>query len=1488
VEKAKILIIEDELIVAHDLADMLGQWGYEVVGMASSGQEAVEKAQATTPNLVLADIKLEGPMDGIEASELIKATSETAIVYLTARTDSDLFDRAKETQPYGYLTKPVSPLELLRTVEMALYKHEMEQRLKDSEARFRAIFDLTFQFIGLMTTEGVLIEANKAALDLYGLSESDVIGFPFWETPWWTHSPDQQERLREAIKKAAAGEFVRFEAFHPTPDGELHCVDVSIKPVKDDQGNVSLLIPEGRDITDRRRTEEALRLSEERYRKIFENIQDVYFETLLTGIIVEISPSIGRISGYEPDDLIGTSVFDIYADPKQRNEVTKIVLEHGSVNDHELLLKDKDGTSIPCSITSRLVLDDEGRPYKFSGTLRDISDRKRTEQALLESEERFRNLSQLAEEGIAIHDDGVIVDANDGFARMSGYELHEIIGRHAREFTTPESWETIAKNMAGRNEKPYEAVGLRKDGSTFLCLVKGRRIRYGDRECRLATFSDITDLKNARERVEGLNRLKENLLSADGLEEKLKLITEGVVEIFGADFARIWITRPGDRCDSSCVHAEVVEGPHECRYRDRCLHLAASSGRYTHIDGSIHRRVPFDCYKIGRVASGKIPQFLTNNVQEDPNIHHPEWAKKLGLVSFAGYRLLSSGMEPVGVLGLFSKRPLFQEEDTLLKGLANTTAQVIQTGVAEEALRESEDRYRQLTQNSLTGIYIHQDDEFVYANQRLAEILGYSPEEILGKKYWAFLHTDDVETIKLAGHARTHNKSTPSHYEFRVICRNGEVKCLEAFITTIDYRGRLATMGNVADISERKQTEENRLAQLRFLEHMDRIERSIADAEILEDTMESVLATSLSIFDSDRAWLMYPCDPEASVCKVLVEITRPEYPGAFELGRDIQVTAQLADDFKTALTNKGPLIHHPEQGLPLPDAAVEYSVKSSMNSVLFPKIGKPWLCGLSQCSHARIWTEEDQRLFQEVGNRISEVLNTLLLMQNLRQSEERYRTLFEESTDAILIVKPEGEVIAANPSCEQIFGFSRDDLVGSDVIELYCNHRDRQKFRSGLERNGYVRDFEWRVRRKDGSERVCLLSSAAWKDEHGATMAHFSIVRDVTDVRRLERKLRHSQKMEAVGTLAGGIAHDVNNLLQVMLGQADMLLRRGALDEKSTRSVGAIRQSALNGADLVRRILAFSRETEAEMTPVNLSEEVLRIQRLLQRTISRMINIEMNLEDGLWLISADPSQLEQVILNLAVNAKDAMPDGGRLVFETRNETLREEYSRLHPEVKPGKYVLMTVHDSGQGIDKETLDRIFEPFFTTKQPGEGTGLGLSMVFGMVKSHGGHISCYSEVGVGTTFRIYFPVAELDLPTAVADTMEMAAGGTETLLLVDDEEPVRTLGAEMLELAGYTVLTAASGREALETYGQHKNEISLVILDLVMPEMGGKRCLGELLGIDPEAKVLIASGFSAEGPTKNALESGATGFIGKPFDLKRILLAVRKSLDSSTEKS
>ncbi|MFH1115538.1 MAG: response regulator [Pseudomonadota bacterium] len=365
--------------------------------------------------------------------------------------------------------------------------------------------------------------------------------------------------------------------------------------------------------------------------------------------------------------------------------------------------------------------------------------------------------------------------------------------------------------------------------------------------------------------------------------------------------------------------------------------------------------------------------------------------------------------------------------------------------------------------------------------------------------------------------------------------------------------------------------------------------------------------------------------------------------------------------------------------------------------------------------------------------------------------------------------------------------------------------------------------------------------------------------------------------------MAGGSAHDFNNLLTIISGYAELGLAENKEGQAGYEELGIVLNAAGRGADLVKQILTFSREVETKPKPTNLNHQVEHAEKLLYKTIPKMIEIRSDLADDLKVVMVDPTQIEQILLNLAVNARDAMPEGGTLTFKTENSILDVNYCRFQPDVQPGEYAALTISDTGQGMESEILDRIFEPFYSTKKAGEGTGLGLAMVFGIVKNHRGHITCHSEPGMGTTFKIYFPVVTEDkVKPEVLTSGEFDALGTETILLVDDEDLIADLAKRILTKSGYRVLTASNGQEALQVYRKEQAVVSLVIVDMIMPVMGGKECLNELLRINPDVKVIVASGFTPDAETKEAIEVGAIGFVSKPFQVDEILKAVREALD------
>jgi two-component system, cell cycle sensor histidine kinase and response regulator CckA len=537
-----------------------------------------------------------------------------------------------------------------------------------------------------------------------------------------------------------------------------------------------------------------------------------------------------------------------------------------------------------------------------------------------------------------------------------------------------------------------------------------------------------------------------------------------------------------------------------------------------------------------------------------------------------------------------------------------------------------------------------------------------------------------------------------------------------------------------------------------------------------------------------------------------------------------------------------------------------------------------------------VWLGQNVQLLTE-GDTIAGFQAIARDITERKEAEDRFSetlarldALVNAIPDIVSFKDLEGRNLVVNKAFEAFIGLSRQKIVGKTDAQIlpkdfadHCRRQDEQVIESGKPINQ-----DCSAASQNGETLFLEVTKFPIFDDAGKVVGLGGLGRDVTERRRLEEQLGQAAKMEAIGTLAGGLAHDFNNLLQIILGYSDVLLLAKEKNDPEVKRIESIRAAARRGADLVKRILTFSRKAETKPRPINLNHQLMQVEDLLHRTIPKMIGIKLRLAENLQTINADPAQVEQIILNLAVNAKHAMPEGGELILETKNVVLDEVMVSTLPEVEPGNYVMLSVSDTGHGMEKEILDRIFDPFFTTKKMGEGTGLGLSTVFGIVKSHHGHITCDSEPGAGSTFRIYFPAMEREIEWNPATTLQMPAFGTETVLLVDDEESIRELGKELLTGAGYTVLTASTGQEALDVYRRDMEAISLIILDLVMPRMGGKQCLQELLKVDPNVKVLVASGY-AESDLANEVMVGAKGFVRKPYNMKELFGALRRILDS-----
>lgn len=502
-------------------------------------------------------------------------------------------------------------------------------------------------------------------------------------------------------------------------------------------------------------------------------------------------------------------------------------------------------------------------------------------------------------------------------------------------------------------------------------------------------------------------------------------------------------------------------------------------------------------------------------------------------------------------------------------------------------------------------------------------------------------------------------------------------------------------------------------------------------------------------------------------------------------------------------------------------------------------------------------------------------------------SEEKMRLIIESSPIGIRINK-NGKYVYANPALTRIFGYDRaEEIVDLPLESLYApEDRDliiqRQQDRiAGLD----IPHFHEFTGMKKNGELFPVINYPTLIDYNGEPAILCFIV-DISTEKELRSQLEHAQRMEAVGTLAGGIAHDFNNLLQAVEGYTQILLLDGQKSQADRRALKGIERAVERASQLIRQLLTFSRKLESRLRLVDVNNEVRQVFGLLKRTFPKMINIDIRLDNSKMRVNADPAQIEQIIMNLCINARDAMLEGGNLKIETKRTVLDEEHCGLNMEAAPGDYICLDISDDGPGIDPQTMEHIFDPFYTTKEVGKGTGLGLAMVYGLVKNHGGHITCESKPGSGASFKVYLPAVD-DKASTISEASEdyPLNGGSETIMVVDDEQAVREIAAEILERNGYKVMTCPSGEAALSAYEESNGNIDLFLMDLGMPGMGGRKCLKELKALNPNVNVVIASGYTAAREAEDPLEFGARDFIRKPYRLTHLLKTVRKVLDENT---
>ena len=512
------------------------------------------------------------------------------------------------------------------------------------------------------------------------------------------------------------------------------------------------------------------------------------------------------------------------------------------------------------------------------------------------------------------------------------------------------------------------------------------------------------------------------------------------------------------------------------------------------------------------------------------------------------------------------------------------------------------------------------------------------------------------------------------------------------------------------------------------------------------------------------------------------------------------------------------------------------------------------------------------------------VLGALRRRQEITEREEYFRRLIEQAQDIIAVLDAAGTIRYASPSVFRLLGYAPEELIGLLLVEMV--HPDDvvptlRVFSEGVATGQGGLLLELRVLHKDGTYRMLEAVGRHLLDDPLVQGVVIN-ARDVTERKSLERQLLQAQKMEAVGRLAGGVAHDFNNVLTAILGYTGLLLDGLPTLSPLRPDLEEIRKAAERAAGLTRQLLAFSRKQILEMRVLDLNQLVVDMDRLLGRLLGEDINVVTNLDPTLGAVRVDLSQLEQVVVNLAVNARDAMPHGGRLMIETRNAELDDSYAREHAPVQPGRYVMLALSDTGTGMTPETMSHVFEPFFTTKEAGKGTGLGLSTVYGIVKQSGGYVWCYSEPGHGTSFKVYLPRVDEPIDRLPARAATRPTHGSETILLVEDESELRALARRVLQKHGYTVLDADSAGAAMTVERDHTGPIHLLLADVVLPGASGRMLADELLTRRADLKVLFMSGYTEDAIVHRGVLAANTAFIQKPFSADGLAAMVREVLD------
>ncbi len=1142
------------------------------------------------------------------------------------------------------------------------------------------------------------------------------------------------------------------------------------------------------------------------------------------------------------------------------------------------------------------------------------------------AEDRFKILFEYAPDAYYLNDlEGVFLDGNRAAEELIGYRTEELTGRTFLELDIlpvdqlPIAVANLAANARGEATGPVELTLRRKDSQQVTVEVRTYPVRIGGKLLALGGARDITERKLAE------NALKKS-------EQEFRLTFESAKDaIIWADpetgliincnkAAEILLEK--DRATIIGQNQNTLHPPQKSEYYAemfrRHLQVEGSADEEAEVITNSGKIVPVRiAASVASVAGRRLIQGVFRDISEQKR------AEEALQKSERSYRLLAENVRDV-IWTLDIRRLRLTYVSPSVLGQRGYTVEEAMALTLGETLTDAS------LETAMKGLAGQLDPQNVnregWTWSRTLDLEQTCKD---GSTVWAettvtFVRDEKGQPVELLGVSRdiTDRKQAKQRLEESLSILNATLESTADGILVKDiagniqhYNHRFLEMWGIPETIDK--SDESSEFRRWMLNQMKYPERAVLVAKEAYEKPQDEGFTILELKDG-RVFEMYwhPQKIEGKTVGVVISVrdvtergkaaeslreSEERYRKLVENARDIICTIDLSSGIITDANIYGEMalgyryedvvnrlgfleLVHPDDQEKLVRRLQELSLDGTRKPNFPLRVRKADGAYIdAEINGAIIYGSEDNP--ESYMGIIRDVTERRRAEEALRQSEEKYRSLFEESKDMVYISTPEGRLLDINPAGVELLGYStKEEALNDNVINTYGNPDDRRRFLEALEKQGFVKDIELVLKKQDGEYLNVLITSTVVRDEHGSTVAYRGIMRDITEQKKLEQQFFHAQKMESIGTLAGGIAHDFNNILGGILGYASFMKSKVSSEHPFFKYLDTIERSSTRAAELTGQLLGFARRGKYETKPMNLNDAVKETLGIIDRTISKSIAVEARLGEKLPTIEADRGQLQQVLMNLFINAADAMPAGGKLIVETDVETLSEKYARLHMGARPGSYVRLSVTDTGIGMDKKTQERIFEPFFTTKKDGKGTGLGLAMVYGVVKNHEGYIAVYSELGHGTTFKIYMPVSgkvEAENPWEVL----AQSGRNELVLVVDDEEAIRDFARMVLESNGYRVILAEDGEQGLRAFEEHNGDISLVILDMVMPNMGGQEAFSRMRARDSGVRALLSTGYSQNGKAQEILDSGVMGFLQKPYRPNVLLAKVRSVIDSET---